>query len=163
MTLRRTNWPDVDNLVALNADAEVMRQVAGGLPMTPAQVLSDEMPQLMAYNRRVDQLGYWVAYDAADGAFLGWFAVSPVDGDARTVELSHRLRRSAWAQGYEIEGTQCMIDFARAAGATTVVATTSAGPADPGDLLEQAGLRPVGSTGARHEYRMDLEGVSATG
>jgi hypothetical protein len=39
MALTRTNWPDVDDVVALNADTEVMRYLDHGRPMTPARVL----------------------------------------------------------------------------------------------------------------------------
>ena len=57
MALTRTNWPDVDDVVALNADTEVMRYLDHGRPMTPARVLAEEMPRLMAHNGRADRLG----------------------------------------------------------------------------------------------------------
>ena len=71
------NWPDVDDLVALNADRDVMSGHSDGLPMSAARVLAEEMPRLMAHNNRTDQLGYWVARDSATGGFLGWFAAVP--------------------------------------------------------------------------------------
>src|SRR6476659_6250218 len=49
MALTRTNWPDIDDVVALNADIEVMRYLDHGRPMTPARVLAEEMPRLMAH------------------------------------------------------------------------------------------------------------------
>lgn len=149
MTLRRTNWPDVDDLVALNGDPKVMELHDDGLPMTAAQVLSAEMPRLMAHNRRTDDLGCWVARRRDDGAFLGWFILEPVEDRADAVELSYRLRSSAWDQGFDLEGVRCMIDLARTAGMTTVVATTSAAHAHAQHTMEEAGLRAVESTGAR--------------
>ena len=148
MTLRRTNWPDVDDLVALNGDPKVMELHDDGHPMTAAQVLSGEMPRLMAHNRRTDDLGCWVARRRDDGAFLGWFIVEPVQDRADTVELSYRLRSSAWDQGFDLEGVRCMIDLARAAGMVTVVATTSAAHAHAQQTMEEAGLLAVQSTGA---------------
>ena len=115
MTLTRTNWPDVDDVVALNADTEVMRYLDHGRPMTPARVLAEEMPRLMAHNGRADRLGSWVARDRGTGNFLGWFMITPVDEPLRNVELTYRLRRRAWGRGYDIEGMLCMIEIARAA------------------------------------------------
>jgi hypothetical protein len=40
MALTRTNWPDVDDVVALNADTEVMRYYDNGQPRTAARVLA---------------------------------------------------------------------------------------------------------------------------
>jgi hypothetical protein len=47
MALTRTNWPDVDDVVALNADTEVMRYLDHGRPMTPARVLHNSAWGLM--------------------------------------------------------------------------------------------------------------------
>jgi RimJ/RimL family protein N-acetyltransferase len=103
MALTRTNWPDVDDVVALNADSDVMRYVDHGRSMTPARVLAEEMPRLMAHNRRADRLGSWVARDRGTGSFLGWFMITPVDEPLRTVELAYRLRRRAWGRGYDLQ------------------------------------------------------------
>ena len=76
MALTRTNWPDVDDVVALNADSKVMRHLDNGRPMTAARVLAEEMPRLMAHNGRADRLGSWVARDRGTDNFLGWFAIT---------------------------------------------------------------------------------------
>ena len=140
MVLRRTNWPDIDDVVALNADAEVMRYVDNGQPMTAARVLAEEMPRLMEHNGRADQLGYWTARDPATGGFLGWFNLTPVEGRPDTVELGYRLRRRAWGQGYGVEGVLRMIEMARAAGMATVIATMMAADVAARRLMEEAGL-----------------------
>jgi RimJ/RimL family protein N-acetyltransferase len=69
--------------------------------------------------------------------------ITPVDEPPRTVELTYRLRRRAWGQGYEIEGMRRMIEIARAAQVSTVVATTTARDVASRRLMEQAGLQPV--------------------
>jgi RimJ/RimL family protein N-acetyltransferase len=143
MALTRTNWPDVDDVIALNADAEAPRDFGERRPMTPARVLAEEMPRLMAYNRRADRLGSWVARDRATGSFLGWFMIRPVDEPSRTVELTYRLRRSAWGRGYDIEGMLGIIEMARAAQVSTVVATMLAVNVAARRLIEQVGLRLV--------------------
>ncbi len=143
MALTRTNWPDVDDVVALNADTEVMRYLDHGRPMTPARVLAEEMPRLMAHNGRADRLGSWVARERGTGNFLGWFMITPVDEPPRNVELAYRLRRRAWGRGYDIEGMLCMIEIARAAHVSTVIATMMAVDVVSRRLMEKAGLHLV--------------------
>jgi RimJ/RimL family protein N-acetyltransferase len=143
MALTRTNWPDVDDVVALNSDTEVMRYLDHDWPMTPARVLAEEMPRLMAHNRRADRLGSWVARDRGTGNFLGWFMITPVDEPLRTVELTYRLRCRAWGRGYELEGMLCMIAIARAAQVSTVIATMMAVDVASRRLMEKAGLHLV--------------------
>lgn len=168
MTLQRTNWPDVDDIVALNADDEVMRYRGDGRPMTAARVLSEEMPRLMAHNQRADRLGCWVARDRPTGNFLGWFTVTPVDEPVRTVELGYRLRRRAWGKGYCREGALLMLEMARAARVSTVIATAVADDLEYRQVLEQVGLQivrtqvwdgtiPTGPAGDRAvHYGLDL-------
>jgi RimJ/RimL family protein N-acetyltransferase len=143
MALTRTNWPDVDDVVALNADTEVTRYLDHGRPMTAAWVLAEEMPRLMAHNGRADRLGSWVARDRETGNFLGWFMITPVDEPLRTVELTYRLRRRAWGRGYDIEGMLRMIEIARAAHMSTVIATMMAVDLASRRLMEKAGLHLV--------------------
>ena len=143
MMLRRANWPDVDDVVALSADAEVMRFCEDSVPMTASRVLAEEMPRLMADIQRTDQLGFWVARDRSSGEFLGWFMVAPVEDSAGTVRLGYRLRRRAWGQGLDVEGILQMITMARAADMSTVVATTMASNLGSRGVWEQAGLQPA--------------------
>ena len=143
MALTRTNWPDIDDIVALNADPEVMGYLDHGRPMTAARVLAEEMPRLMADNRRADRLGSWVARDRGTGNFLGWFMITPIDQPLRAVELAYRLRRRAWGRGYEVEGIIRMIEIARAAQMSTVIATIKAVDVATRRLMEKAGLHLV--------------------
>jgi RimJ/RimL family protein N-acetyltransferase len=163
MALTRTNWPDVDDVVALNADTEVMRYLDHARPMTPARVLAEEMPRLMAHNGRADQLGSWVARERGTGNFLGWFMITPVDEPLRTVEFAYRLRRRACGRGYDIEGLLSMIEIARAAKASTVIATMMAVDVASRRLMEKAGFHLVqalvsettGSTAAAAPRKVD--------
>ncbi len=120
MALTRTNWPDIDDLIALSADAGEGGPDDVG-PLTGAQVLAVEMPRLMAHNRRTDRLGSWVARDRVTGGFLGWFAMTPVEEPPGSVELTYRLRRQVWGKGYDLEGAQRMMEIARAAEVSQVI------------------------------------------
>ena len=165
MTLRRPNWPDVDDVAALCADTEAMRFCDGGEPMTAAHVLAVEMPRLMADAGRLDQLGCWVARKRSTGGFLGWFSLTPVAASARTVALDYRLRRGAGTRSYAVEGTLHLLEMARTAQMSTVVAQTSAGDVDGRAVMEQIGLTEVSAaadSGLAHEsdaidYRLDLQ------
>lgn len=119
MALTRTNWSDIDDLIALNADPG--GDLEDPRPMTGAQVLAEEMPRLMAHNRRTDRLGSWVARDRVTGGFLGWFLMTPVAETPRAVELTYRLRRQVRGAGYDLEGTRRMVEIARAAEMSTVI------------------------------------------
>lgn len=146
MVMRRASWPDVDDVVALTTDAEVMG-FDDSPPLTPARVLAEEMPRLMSQQQRSDQLGFWVARERATGAFLGWFMMTPVaNGDVargeRAVRLGYRLRRRAWDQDYGTEGMLRLIEMARAAEMSTVIATTPAGNRAAGRVMQRAGLQP---------------------
>jgi RimJ/RimL family protein N-acetyltransferase len=143
MTLTRTNWPDVDDVVALNAETEVTGHLDHGPPMTAVRVLAEEMPRLMAHNRRADRLGSWVARDRETGGFLGWFMIRPLDEPLRTVELTYRLRRRAWGRGYDLEGMFGMIEMARAAQVSTMIATMMADDVASRRLMETVGLKLV--------------------
>ncbi len=168
MALTRTNWPDVDDVVALNADTEVMRYLNHGRPMTPARVLAEEMPRLMAHNGRADRLGSWVARERGTGNFLGWFMITPVDEPLRTVEVAYLLRSGVWGLGYDIEGMLFMIEIARAVQVSTVIATMMTVDVAMRRLMEKAGLHLVetsvrettarAAAGARIEvdYALDL-------
>jgi RimJ/RimL family protein N-acetyltransferase len=169
MLLRRPNWPDIDDVVALSADLEAARQHGELEPLTPAGVLAVEMPRLMADARRTDELGSWIARDKTTGGFLGWFTLAPVDDPPRAVRLGYRLPRHAWGRGYETEGALRLVEMARSAGVSAVVAVVSTDDADAHDILEAAGLRRASAGhavstvesadgGSLVSYRLDLDG-----
>jgi RimJ/RimL family protein N-acetyltransferase len=143
MALTRTNWPDIDDVVALNGDTEVMRHLDHCRPMTPARVLAEEMPRLMAHNGRADRLGSWVARERGTGNFLGWFMITPVDEPVRTVEVAYQLRREVWGLGYDIEGMLFMIEIVRAVQVSTVIATMMTVDVATRRMMEDAGLHLV--------------------
>ena len=85
LVLRPIEIDDVDLLLALDSDPEVMRFLTGR-PSTRAEVEAVVS----------EHLGHrWVAHDRADGEFVGWFGLVPVDDD--TLELGYRLGRRCGA------------------------------------------------------------------
>ena len=67
--------------------------------------------------------------------------MAPVEESARTVRLGYRLRRRAWGNGYGVEGMLQLIEMARAAEISTVIATTMAIDVDTRRVMENAGLQ----------------------
>lgn len=153
LIMRRTDWPDVDHIIALYANTDVTRHLGDGRPMGPAQVLSQEMPRLMAYNRRPDYLGCWTARVRETGIFVGWFMISPV-GAPEAVELSYRLHPAP--DGYAIEGVLEMLELARSANVIKVVATAALDDTDSQHVLTEAGLQVVDAPDHRIGYELTL-------
>lgn len=103
LVLRPLRADDVDELVALDADPEVMRLITGGRPSTRDQVEA----------RVRAARGYrWMAYARESGGFVGWFSLEPTDGDPRSRELGYRLRRECWGRGLATEGSRALVDAA---------------------------------------------------
>ena len=106
LSLRPVALTDRADLVALEADAEVMRYLNGGLP-----VPESGLPDADFLAPRGGEPEVLAAHDRASGDFIGWFAVFDegwVDG-LRTAEIGYRLSRAAWGQGYATEGVQALI------------------------------------------------------
>ncbi len=141
LTLRPVSPADRADLMALEADAEVMRYLNGGLPV-PATGLFDadfltprgEEPEVLA------------AHHQADGTFIGWFCLfddGVVDG-LRSAEVGYRLRREAWGKGYATEGVRGLVEAAlNSLGFDRVQAETMTVNQASRRVLEKAGLHPV--------------------
>lgn len=143
LLLRRFTTDDLEDLVALDADLEVMRFI--GRP-TPRQVLRDEhLPHWLAFHDRGDAWGFWAATEPTTGSFLGWFHLRPgPDDPPGEPELGYRLVRSAWGRGLATEGSVALVDKAFAEhGADRVHASTMAVNVASRRVLEKAGLRFV--------------------
>lgn len=132
---------DVDLVVALDADPAVMRYL--GPPHTRADVISSELPRLIAHNDRTDRLGYWALFDEAGTDFIGWCAAEPCDPHLHRVEIGYRIRTAHWSKGIATHAARLMIDYAFAAGARQVVATTMAVNTASRRVLEKAGMHHV--------------------
>jgi RimJ/RimL family protein N-acetyltransferase len=133
MTLRPLTIDDVDELVALNSDAEVMRYITGGKPTPREEVIE-------TVRRRIGRR--WMAYERSTGEFIGWFGLVPSSTVAGDYEVGYRLRRAAWGRGLATEGTRALIDLAfTALGARRIWAETMAVNRRSRAVMERCGLR----------------------
>ncbi len=139
LTLRPVSPADRADLIALEADAEVMRYLNGGQTVPEAGLLDADF-----LTPRGEEPEVLVAHHSQSGAFVGWFALFDdglVDG-LRTAEIGYRLVRSAWGKGYATEGVRALIEAAfDALGFDRVRAETMAVNRASRRVLEKAGLR----------------------
>jgi len=109
LTLRPVSPADRADLIALEADAEVMRYLNGGQPVPDAGLVDADFLTPRGHEPEV-----LAAQHRASGVFLGWFALFDdgwVNG-LRTAEIGYRLMRIAWGKGYATQGVQALIDVA---------------------------------------------------
>lgn len=142
LRLRRFTAADTEDLVALDADPEVMRYLTNGRP-TPREVVENELlPSILRCYER-SEAGRWALEDVAGGAFLGWLSLQPPqDGSTAELDLGYRLRRSAWGRGYATEGARALVRKAFSdLGAERVFAQTMAVNTRSRHVMEKAGLR----------------------
>lgn len=139
LTLRRVTLADRADLVALEADPEVMRYLNGGGPVPEAG-----LPEGDFLTPRGDEPEVLAAHSAS--GFVGWFAFFDdglVDG-LRTGEVGYRLARAAWGQGYASEGAAALVAQALGAwGFDRVRAETMAVNQGSRRVLEKAGFSHI--------------------
>jgi RimJ/RimL family protein N-acetyltransferase len=148
---------DVDNILALDADPQVMRHL--DRPKTRTEVEREVLPALLAVGEDHPGFGTWAA-ETRGGEFAGWLSLRPVTpadepmaewrtappGHTSTVMLGYRLRHGAWGRGYATEGARALVSYAfttdaRERPVRRVVATTMAVNAGSRRVMEKAGLR----------------------
>ena len=145
LLLRRLTPSDLDDLVALDADPDVMRFITGGRATARAHLEGTVLPALLAEYGRGPGLGRLAAISRASGEFLGWFGLRAGAGETpEGLELGYRLRRVAWGRGLATEGARALVRAAfEALGAERVWAQTMVVNVRSRRVLERAGLREV--------------------
>lgn len=106
--LRRLTADHMDDLVALDADPEVMRYISGGAANSRATYERELMPRMLAWDEH--PFGFLAAYE--DEVFRGWFHLRPSVADEAVLELGYRLQRAAWGRGLATEGARALVDYA---------------------------------------------------
>ncbi|MBP9906743.1 MAG: GNAT family N-acetyltransferase [Rhodoferax sp.] len=141
LTLRPVSAADRADLIALEADAEVMRYLNGGLPVPDAGLSDADF-----LTPRGDEPEVLAVHHHAGGAFIGWFSLfddGVVDG-LRSAEIGYRLMRAAWGKGYATEGLRALIEAAfNTFGFDRVRAETMTVNQASRRVMEKAGLRHI--------------------
>jgi RimJ/RimL family protein N-acetyltransferase len=144
LTLRPVTPADRADLMALEADPEVMFYLNGGRPVPEEGVFNGEYltprgtePEVMAMQ------------DRETGAFLGWIAFFDdgfVEGLRRS-EIGYRLHKAAWGKGLATEAAGALIGWAFDHGGFDCVrASTMAVNLGSRRVMEKAGMVHVETT-----------------
>jgi RimJ/RimL family protein N-acetyltransferase len=96
---------DAAEFIDLELDPEVMRYLNGGHAVDHEHI----DPNATFLMPRGTEPYVWTARRTINGAFVGWFCLSP-EGEA-LAELGYRLRRIDWGQGLASEGASALINW----------------------------------------------------
>lgn len=128
-------WDHLEDLVALDADPEVMRFL--GPPRTRAEVI-ERMPERLSPSDDALGLGFWVGLEGR--RFCGWWALAMVRPE--TAELGYRLSRDAWGRGLATEGSAALIDHGFSIpGVERIIAETMVVNAGSRAVMAKLGMR----------------------
>jgi len=133
--------------VELDADPEVLRYISGRAH-TRVEVERSHSER-MALGRKVPGLGYWIAFAADGGEFVGLMMLPPARGpdqpdDPSVADLGYRLVRKHWRQGLATEASLALLRHAfDTVGVRLVIAQTMAVNAASRGVMTAAGLTYV--------------------
>jgi RimJ/RimL family protein N-acetyltransferase len=140
--LRRLTAAHLPDLVALDADPEVMRYISGGAPNSREVYEAELLPRMLMWDDH--PFGFLAAYH--EGAFAGWFHLRPSVADERVLELGYRLRRAVWGRGLATEGSRALVEHAFAGlGRSAVDACAHPDNAASIGVMKKCGMRFAGT------------------
>jgi RimJ/RimL family protein N-acetyltransferase len=139
--------------VALDSDPEVLRYLWGRARHRQEVIASHG--ERMALGRRVDGLGYWMAFRHTDenavatGEFVGLMMLPPAHGpdqpnDPTVAGLGYRIQRAQWRQGYASEASRELLRYSfEDLGLRQVVAQTMSVNVGSRAVLEKVRMRYI--------------------
>jgi RimJ/RimL family protein N-acetyltransferase len=145
LVLRRPEAPDVEPLIAMDADPEVMRYIGNGAIVPP-----DRDRALQAVSRwrgQWDEQGFGMCSVIVreTGEYAGWVTLAVpafLPEILPAVEIGWRLRREHWGQGYATEAAAELLRFGlTGAGLDRVVSIRHIGNARSERVMDKLGLR----------------------
>lgn len=135
---RRWIPDDIEPLFAVYSDAEAMRFVGDGQPITRRQC--DEWLEVTQANYASRGYGMFALVEVASGLVMG-FAGLVHPGGQPEVEIKYALRRTHWGRGFASEVvTELLAYGARAHGLQRIIATVAAGNVASQRVLAKAGM-----------------------
>lgn len=99
---------DVDEIAALYADPEVMRNIAGGARSRP-----ETIARLEAYEQSwtTNGVGVWAIRDAETGGLLGEGGIHPAPQFGEdAIDFAITIGRRSWGSGVDFEAGEAIID-----------------------------------------------------
>lgn len=128
----------LDLEVALDSDPEVLRYLYGRT--RTRDEVTEAHHRRMELGRRVDGLGYWMAFEHT-GDVVGLMMLPPLE-EPLAAELGYRLARRQWRKGFASEASLELLRHGfETAGRQRIVAQTMAVNAGSRGVMEKIGLR----------------------
>ena len=148
LLLRRWRSEDLDPFVRICADAEVMRYIGSGAPLTREQ----SEAQISRFVRHWEEHGFglWAVEHKASGAFIGFVGLVRQDewseGEHKT-EVGWRLDPAYWSRGLATEGATASVRYGlEVLGLERIISIIQPANAASRRVAEKAGLTLQGET-----------------
>ncbi|MCB0132961.1 MAG: GNAT family N-acetyltransferase [Caldilineaceae bacterium] len=141
LIVRQLDARDLDAMLAVYGDADAMRWVDDGQPITYAECVH----WLEVTDRNYATRGYGMAAIElrATGEVIGFCGLVHPGGQPEA-EIKYALRRAVWGQGIASEVARGMIDYgARTFDLAEIIATVAPENGASRRVLEKAGMRHV--------------------
>ncbi|MBO9204587.1 MULTISPECIES: GNAT family N-acetyltransferase [Niastella] len=106
LIIRRYTFEDEENFFRLNGDPELMRYIREARDRKECSLF---LRRNIIYYEQHPLMGRWAMDEKATGAFIGSFAIIPVESvDAKRhkeIQLGYALLKDYWGKGYATEST----------------------------------------------------------
>lgn len=133
LQVRHLTRDDSDNLFAVTSDAELMRHMGDGQPLS--RELSDKWIEVSINNYTTKGYGCSAVIDKRDGEFIGFCGLvrSEVAEPPDDAELIYALKKPYWGQGLATEAGAAMVKYGyQSCGLKRIIATID--PANRGSI-----------------------------
>ncbi|MFJ6793421.1 GNAT family N-acetyltransferase [Streptomyces sp. NPDC091268] len=165
LLLRRWTDDDLVPLSEINADPEVMRWIGDGSTLD----LEETVEQIERWEEEWDDEGFGIfAVELlASGELIGAVGLSVPEWLPEVlpaVEITWRLGRSFWGQGYASEAAHATLEFAlQDRGLDRVVAVNRAGNEESENVIRKLGMEPEKDT-SHPEFAslLNIHGIDLT-
>ncbi|MFE3627360.1 GNAT family N-acetyltransferase [Streptomyces goshikiensis] len=165
LLLRRWSDDDLVPLSEINADPEVMRWIGDGSTLDLDRTAED----IERFEDEWDEEGFgpFAVELLASGELIGVVGLSVPEWLPEVlpaVEITWRLGRSYWGQGYASEAAQATLEFAlQDRGLDRVVAINRAGNDDSENVIRKLGMEPDrDTTDPEHGHLLQVHTIDLT-
>jgi len=141
LTGRHLRETDVDALVEVYGDADAMRWVGDGEPLTREQCV--EWVAVSERNYRTRGYGMSALIERESGEVVGFCGLVHPGGQA-DAELKYAFKRGSWGRGLATEAAAAMLMYAQESlGLRHAIATTAPENLASQRVLRKAGMQPA--------------------
>ncbi|MER8094352.1 GNAT family N-acetyltransferase [Streptomyces goshikiensis] len=165
LLLRRWSDDDLVPLSEINADPEVMRWIGDGSTLDLDRTAED----IERFEDEWDEEGFgpFAVELLASGELIGVVGLSVPEWLPEVlpaVEITWRLGRSYWGQGYASEAAQATLEFAlQDRGLDRVIAINRAGNDDSENVIRKLGMEPDrDTTDPEHGHLLQVHTIDLT-